>query len=254
TRTGSFFENSEMKAKGPPSPEELKLLEPHRAKLPEAVFGDPYSPPVTDGSGSDRKLLREAATLLDQAGLKVVGGKRVDAKGEPVSIEILLFDAGFERIVGPYVENLKRLGIDASMRKVDPAQYERRVKSFDFDMTVKRYVMRLTPGIELKTYWSADAARMDGSQNLAGIADPVIDDLIAKVVAARSRPELLVATRAIDRVLRAGHYWVPHWYKAAHNLAYWNKFGRPEVKPLYERGVVHTWWYDAAKAQSLKPN
>ncbi len=254
TRTASFFENSDMKAKGPPSPDELKLLEPHRARLAPEVFGEPYSPPVTDGSGSDRKLLREAASLLDAAGWKVVAGKRLDAKGEPLALEILLFDAGFERIVGPYVENLKRLGIDASLRKVDPAQYERRVKSFDFDLTVKRYVMRLTPGIELKTYWSADAARMDGSQNLAGISDPVIDDLIGKATAARSREELVAATRAIDRVLRAGHYWVPHWYKAAHHLAFWNKFGRPETKPRYERGVVHTWWYDAGKAGALKSN
>lgn len=254
SRTGSFFENSEMKAKGLPSPDELKLLEPHRGKLPEAVFGEPYSPPVSDGSGADRKLLREASNLLAAAGFKTAGGKLVDAKGEPLTIEILLFDAGFERIVGPYVENLKRLGIEAAMRKVDPAQYERRVKSFDYDITVKRYIMRLTPGVELQTYWSSAAARMDGSQNLAGIADPVIDELISRVTAARSRSELVTATRAIDRVLRAGHYWVPHWYKASHHLAFWNRFGRPDIKPRYERGVVHTWWYDAGKAQALKSN
>lgn len=254
TRGGSFFENSEMKAQGLPSAEELALLEPHRSKLAPAVFGEPYVPPVSDGSGSDRKLLREAAGLLDAAGWKVVDGKRVNGKGEPLDIEILLFDAGFERIIGPYVENLKRLGVTASLRKVDPAQYERRVKSFDFDLTVKRYVMRLTPGVELKTYWSAEAAGLDGSQNLAGIADPVIDDLIGKVIAAKSRAELLTATRAVDRVLRAGHYWVSHWYKPAHNLAYWNKFGRPATKPKYDRGVVHTWWYDAEKAKALKSN
>lgn len=253
-RTASFFENSELKATGLPSAEELALLEPFRDRLPKEVFGAPYSPPVTDGSGADRKLLREAAGLLDAAGLKVQNGKRVDAKGEPFSIEVLLFDAGFERIVGPYVDSLKRLGIEASIRKVDPAQYERRVKSFDFDVTVKRYVMRLTPGVELKTYWSSEAARTEGSQNLAGIADPVVDSLIAKVIAARNRSELVTATRAIDRVLRAGHYWVPHWYKASHNLAFWAKFGRPDTKPRYERGVTHTWWYDTDKARALKPN
>lgn len=254
TRGGSFFENSDMKAYGLPSPEELELLEPHRGRLPEAVFGEPFSSPVSDGSGADRKLLREASSLLDAAGYKIVNNRRVSAKGEQLDVEILLFDAGFERIIGPYVENLKRIGIEASLRKVDPAQYERRVKAFDFDMTVKRYIMRLTPGIELKTYWSSEAAKLEGSQNLAGIADLVIDDLIGKVTQARSRAELLTATRAIDRVLRAGHYWVPHWYKAAHNLAYWNKFGRPATKPKYDRGVVHTWWYDPAKAAKLNSN
>jgi microcin C transport system substrate-binding protein len=111
--------------------------------------------------------------------------------------------------------------------------------------------MRLTPGVELKNYWSSEAAGTDGSFNLAGISDPVVDALIAKVMAARSREELHAATRAIDRVLRAGHYWVPHWYKAAHHLAFWNKYGRPAIKPRYERGVVHTWWYDAEKAAKL---
>lgn len=249
TRTASYFENSELKASGPPSAEELALLEPHRDKLPEAVFGMPYSPPVSDGSGSDRKLLREAAALLEAAGYKVQDGKRVNQAGERLSIEILLFDAGFERIVGPYVENLRRLGIEAAMRKVDPAQYERRVKAFDFDMTTTRYVMNLTPGVELKAFWSSESARLDGSRNLAGIQDPVIDQLLDKVLAAKTRAELVVATRAIDRVLRASHYWVPHWYKGSHQMAYWNKFDRPATKPRYERGVEDTWWYDAAKAR-----
>ena len=133
----------------------------------------------------------------------------------------------FERIITPYVDNLKKIGVNASLRRVDPAQYERRMKSFDFDITMQRYSLRLTPGIELQSYWGSDAAKMDGSFNLAGITDPVVDALIDKVVAAKSRAELVTATRAIDRVLRAGHYWVPHWYKASHNVAYWNKFSRP---------------------------
>jgi microcin C transport system substrate-binding protein len=250
-RTTSFFENSEMKAVGPPGAAELALLEPFRDKLPKEVFAEPYVPPVTDGSGSDRRLLREAARLLSEAGYEIRDGKRTNAKGEPLEVEILIFAPTFERVIGPYVENLKRLGIVASLRRVDAAQFERRVKAFDFDITVQRYVMRLTPGVELKNYWSSEAAGTDGSFNLAGISDPVVDALIAKVMAARSREELHAATRAIDRVLRAGHYWVPHWYKAAHHLAFWNKYGRPAIKPRYERGVVHTWWYDAEKAAKL---
>jgi microcin C transport system substrate-binding protein len=250
-RTTSFFENSDMKASGPPSAEELALLEPFRDTLPPEVFGEPYVAPVSDGSGFDRRLMREASKLLDEAGWKIDGGKRRNGKGELLEVEILIFDPTFERVLGPYVENLRRLGLEASIRRVDAAQYERRMKSFDFDLTTQRYVMSLTPGVELKNFWHSDAARMDGSFNLAGVADPVIDALTAKVMQANSRAELVAATRAIDRVLRAGHYWVPHWYKAAHHVAFWNKFSWPAVKPKYERGIIHTWWYDREKAAKL---
>lgn len=250
-RTTSFFENSDMKASGPPDAAELALLEPYRDKLPKEVFAEPYVPPITDGSGSDRRLLREAARLLGEAGWEIKDGKRTNAKGEVLEIEILIFAPTFERVIGPYVENLKRLGIAASLRRVDAAQFERRVKAFDFDVTVQRYVMRLTPGVELRNYWSSESATTDGSFNLAGISDPVVDALIAKVMAAQSRDELLTATRAIDRVLRAGHYWVPHWFKASHHLAFWNKYSRPAIKPKYDRGVIDTWWYDAEKAAKL---
>ena len=173
-------------------------------------------------------------------------------KGETLDLEILGFEEAFDRVILPYVGNLKRIGVNASSRRVDPAQYQRRIKSFDFDLTPERYSLRLNPGVELRSYWGADSAKMDGSQNLAGIADPVIDALIEKVTAAKSRLELVTATRAIDRVLRAGHYWVPHWYKAAHNVAYWNKFARPATKPKYDTGVIDTWWLDSAKAAALK--
>lgn len=251
TRTASYFENSPLKAAGPPSAEELALLEPYRDKLSPAVFSEPVSPPVSDGSGGDRKLLRRAAQLLDEAGFKQAGAQRSNAKGEPLTLEILIFSESFERIIAPYLKNLRAIGVDASMRRVDPAQYERRVKSFDFDMVTQRYSMRLTPGVELKSFWGSEAARTDGAYNLAGIADPVVDALIDKVMAAKTRAELDVAARAADRVLRAGHYWVPHWYKAAHNLAYWNKFARPATKPKYARGVIDTWWYDPERAKQL---
>lgn len=251
SRTQSFFENSEMKAAAKPSADELALLEPFRDKLPAEVFAEPYVPPVTDGSGQDRNNLRKAARLLDEAGWKLKDGRRIDARGDALDIEFLIYEPTFERVIGPYLKNLQLLGIQASIRRVDAAQYERRVKSFDFDMTTQRYVMRLTPGVELKSYWSSEAARTDGSFNLAGIADPVVDALVAKVMAARSRAELDTAARAIDRVLRAGHYWVPHWYKASHTIAFWDRFSWPPVKPKYERGVIDTWWYDAAKAAKL---
>ena len=144
--------------------------------------------------------------------------------------------------------------LTSTIRRIDAAQFERRRKSFDFDVVQTRYSLRPTPGVELRSYWGSDAAGTDGSLNLAGISHPVIDALITKVIEANSRGELEVATRALDRVLRAGHYWVPQWYKAAHHVAYWDKFDRPAVKPRFERGITHTWWYDAEKAAKLKRN
>ncbi len=251
TRTASYFENSDLKAVGPPSPEELKLLEPFRDKLPAAVFGEPVSPPVTDGSGNNREQLRQAVKLLSDAGWTQTPEGVRNAAGQPLSVEVLIDSPTFERIAAPYVKNLRAIGVDATIRMVDDAQYERRIKDFDFDLTTQRYALRLTPGVELKNYWSSQSAETKGSFNLAGIADPVLDQLIDKVVAAKSRAELETATRAADRVLRAGYYWVPQWYKGAHNLAFWDKFSWPEVKPKYERGALETWWYDAAKDKAL---
>lgn len=251
TRTASFFENSDMKAVGLPSAAELKLLEPYRDQLPDAVFGEPVAPPVTDGSGSNRENLRKAAKLLAEAGWKQTGDGLKNAEGEKLAIELLLFDPSFERIIGPYIKNLKLIGVDATMRRVDPAQYQRRLKDFDFDITTQRYALRLTPGIELKNFWGSDAAAMSGSYNLAGIADPVLDAMIDRIVTATSREELVAAARAADRVLRAGHYWVPQWYKGSHALAFWDKFGWPDVKPKYARGALETWWIDSEKAKAL---
>lgn len=243
-RTQSFFENSDLKATGLPSAEELKLLEPFKDQLPPKVFGEPYTPPVTDGTGRNRENLHRANKLLTEAGY--------GPGGKPLNVEILSFEEGFNRIINPYVDNLKRIGIKASLRQVDPAQYERRIKSFDFDMAIQRYALRLTPGVEVKSYWGSEAADIDGSFNLAGIKDPVVDALMTKMVEAKSRADLTVAARALDRVLRAGHYWVPQWYKASHNAAFWDMYGRPEVKPTYDDGVIETWWYDADKAAKLK--
>ena len=251
-RTTSYFENSDMMSSGKPLDAELSLLSPFKDKLAPEAFDAPYLPPVTDGSGNNRDNLKKARDLLVAAGYTPAPDHMLhNAKGELLTIEFLDFEAMFERITVPYVENLRRIGVDASFRLVDPAQYERRVKSFDFDVTTQRYSLRLTPGIEMRNYWGSDAAKMDGTQNLSGISNPVIDALVDKVIAAKSRAELVTATRAIDRVLRAGHYWVPHWYKASHNVAYWNKFARPATIAKYDPGILDTWWYDSAKAAAL---
>jgi microcin C transport system substrate-binding protein len=250
-RTVSFFENSPMKAVGEPSEAERKLLDSLGMPVPEEALGPAYLPPKTDGSGQDRALLTKAGKLLDEAGYTVKNGVRVNAKGEPFKLEILISEPTFERLAAPYLKNLILLGIDARMRTVDAAQYQQRLKNFDFDMTTERYVMRNTPGVELRSYFGSAAAAMDGSLNLAGISDPAVDALIERVIAAKSREELTTAARVLDRVLRAGHYWVPHWYKPSNDVAYWDKFSRPDKKPRFDRGILDTWWYDEAKAAKL---
>ncbi len=251
-RTQSVFENSPMKAVGPPSPAELKLLQPFRGKVPEEVFGAPYLPPVTDGSGHDRKWLRRGAQLLAAAGYPVKDGKRVMPDGTPIAIEFLIDEPTFNPHHLAYIRNLIILGFDASLRVVDPSQYQLRLEDFDFDITVERFSFSATPGDSLRAYFSTQAAATKGSQNLAGIADPVIDALIAAAIAAKSRAELTTACRCLDRVFRAGRYWIPHWYKASHWIAYWDVFGFPAAKPRYFRGIPDTWWADAAKAAKLQ--
>jgi microcin C transport system substrate-binding protein len=249
TRTASYFENSDMRAKGAPSAGELALLAPYRNSLPPAVLDKAYVPPTTDGSGNNRANLRAARALLAEAGYRVERGKLVDAKGVQLSLEFLEDDPRGVEIVAPYLQTLKALGIDAQARLLDPAQIERRRKAFDFDVIVLRYSQSLTPGVELRSYFGSAAASENGSYNLSGIADPAVDALIEKVIAARSREELVTATRALDRVLRAGHYWVSHWYKASHHLAFWDKFGRPATQPRFQRGILDTWWLDQEKAK-----
>ncbi len=241
-RTWSFFQNSDLMAKGEPTAAELKLLEPFRDQLTPDIFGEPYVPPVSDGSGQDRALLRRAAGLLKDAGYVIQQGRLVDAKGAPLQIEFLDDDGGLERHTSRFIGNLKILGIDASFRLVDPAQYQARLKDFDFDIVVRRYSVSLNPGEELRAYFGSEAARTPGSNNLSGISSKVIDGLIADALAAQTRPELVTACRALDRVLRAGRYWVPQWNKASFWIAYWDIFSRPPIKPKYDRGALDTWW------------
>ncbi|MBL8894149.1 MAG: ABC transporter substrate-binding protein, partial [Rhizobiales bacterium] len=250
-RTVSFFENSPLKAEGLPSPEELALLEPMRAKLRPEVFAAAAVPQESDGSGQDRKMLREASALLEEAGWKLDGNLRRNAKGETLDVEILIDSPVFERVYTPYVRNLKLLGVNAFLRRVDPVQYEERQKKFDFDIISARFSSGMTPGSELRVFFGSDSSKSPGSFNLSGVANPEIDALIEKVATAKSRKELDVAGRALDRVLRAEWFWVPNWYKASNWIAHWDKYDRPAVKPKYDRGIIDTWWYDPEKASKI---
>ncbi|WP_076860814.1 extracellular solute-binding protein [Bradyrhizobium mercantei] len=253
-RTVSPFQNSDMVAEGPPSPEELALLEPFRGQVPDEVFGLPFVPPMSDGSGQDRTLLRKAVQLLNEAGCVVKDGKRVLPNGEPITIEFLNDEPSLQPHHGPYIKNLGTLGIDATFRLVDAVQYRARVEDFDFDMTMQRFSFSATPGDSMRPFFSSQAAKTKGSYNLAGISNPAIDVLIEKIIGANNRHELTIACRAFDRVFRAGRYWVPQWYRNTHPIAYWDQFGHTEKLAKYTQGVgaPENWWYDAAKAAKLE--
>jgi microcin C transport system substrate-binding protein len=250
-RTHSVFQNSDMMAMGRPSADEVALLEPFRGKVAEEVFGEPFVPPVSDGSGQDRALLRRASALMQEAGYVIKDGKRVTPQGEPITVEFLIDDPVSQPHHNTFIKNLGTLGVEANLRIVDPVQYRKRVDDFDFDIVVQRFGFSNTPGESLRTFFSSHAAAIKGSQNVGGIADPVIDALIERVIAADSRPQLIAACKALDRVIRSGRYWVPHWYKASHWLAYWDVFGRPEAQPRYARAIPDTWWYDREKGEKL---
>jgi len=253
-RTVSPFQNSDMVAKGSPSPEELKLLEPFRGQVPDEVFGEPFVPPVSDGSGQDRALLLKAQQLLTDAGFVVKDRKRLSPTGEVLTIEFLLDEPSFQPHHATFIKNLSLLGIEASIRQVDAVQYRARVEAFDFDITTQRMSMSATPGDSLRPYFSSQAAATKGSYNLAGVATPAIDALIEKAIAAETRADLTFACRALDRVFRAGRYWVPQWYRSIHPIAYWDEFSHPEKPPRYAQGVgaPDIWWYDAAKAAKIE--
>ena len=250
-RTHSVFQNSDMMAAGKPTPDETALLEPFRDRLSDEVFDEPFVAPVSDGSGQDRTLLRKATALLQEAGFLIRNGKRVTPKGERFSVEFLVDEPSFQPHHMSFVKNLGTLGIEASLRIVDPVQYRKREDDFDFDLIIQRFAFSSTPGDSLRSYFSSQAANLKGSQNLAGIADPVIDALIERIVAADTRSGLVTACKALDRVIRSGRYWVPHWYKASHWLAFWDVFGRPGIKPRFARGIPETWWYDREKAAKI---
>ncbi len=247
TRTESYYSNSELASDGLPSPEELAILEPLAGEIPPEVFTTEYDPPTSDGSGNIRPNLRIAMKLLKEAGWEVRDGSLVNAAtGQPFAFEILLSQPTWERITLPFVRNLERLGIRASIRTVDTAQYKNRVDTFDFDMIVDVWGQSLSPGNEQWEFWGSGAADNVGSRNTIGIKDPAIDKLIALVVAAPDRDSLITRTRALDRVLLWNHFVIPHWHIGYDRVAYWDKFGRPEVTP--SQGVqFFSWWIDQGK-------
>ena len=257
-RTSSYFENSDMAAKGKPPAQELVLLEPWRGKVPDEVFGEPLLPPVSDGSGQDRALLARAAKLLADAGCKREGTVLRLPGGKPFDIEFLDSSSVFERHLSPYLKNLKLLGINATSRVVDPAQYQKRVEIYDFDVMSIRHGASVTPGEGLQNVFGTQAAKTPGQQNFPGIADPAVDAMVDRILHAESRVELNSACRALDRILRAGRYWVPHWSNPSHWIAYWDVFQRPARAPkfvpsAYNSVAMSTWWYDEAKAARIKP-
>jgi microcin C transport system substrate-binding protein len=246
-RTHSPFQNSDLMAVGPPSPEEVALLEPFRGKVPDEVFGPPFVPPVSDGSGQDRALLRKAVQLLQDAGCVMKDGKRMTPQGEPFRIEFLLDEPSFQPHHMPYIKNLGTLGIEATVRLVDPVQFRARRDDFDFDMIIERFGFSTVPGDSLRPFFSSRAAATKGSNNLAGISDPAVDAMVELLIAADSRPKLVFAARALDRIVRAGRYWVPQWYANTHRLAYWDLFGHPPNLPKYLGVSAPDLWWSVAK-------
>lgn len=253
TRTASYFPNSRLAATGIPEGRELALLEPFRKDLPGELFTQPYTNPVTDGSGKNRSNLAKAQSLLKSAGWNVKNGVLTnDQTGEPMEVEFLLYDQVFERVVAPYLQNLQRLGVKATMRIADTSQYQNLVDNRKFDIIVGGFAQSLSPGNEQRYFWGCKAAKTDGSRNVIGICDPAIEALIDKVIFASSREELVTATHALDRVLLWKHYLVPQWYSPATRVAYWKRLAHPGTTPAYDIGFPDIWWSTANTDQSGK--
>ena len=246
-RTQSYFANSALETTGLPQGAELDLLDRYRAQLPPEIFTQEFRLPVTDGSGNNREELRTAFALLKDAGWQVKDRKLVDAGGKPFSFEILLAEPAFERVALPYVQTLNRLGIEARVRTVDPAQYQRLTDIYDFDMTVTVFASGDLPGNELATYWTCASVQPEGGDNLAGVCSPVIDALVNQVITATNRDDLAAAAHALDHILQWGWYMVPHWHTRVTRAAWWDRFARPD-KPIRPGLVLDTWWLDAAHA------
>lgn len=241
TRSASYFGNSELAAEGLPGEDELALLEPLREQLSKTVFDSVYIPPQTDASGNIRDQRRQAYDLLQEAGWRIENDQLINAEGVPLSFEFLLIQADFERVLLPFKRNLASLGIDMQLRRIDVSQYVNRLRSRDFDMVVTSFPQSNSPGNEQREYWHSSSADNPGSRNLIGLRDPAIDQLVEGLIIADSRAELITHTRALDRVLRAGHYLVPNYHTPVYRVAYWDKFAHPEQAPKYDVGM-YTWW------------
>jgi len=245
-RTDSFFENSELASSGLPSQAELAYLNPYIDQLPKEVFNEEYSNPKTDGSGFIRNELQKATKLLQESGWKLRDGKLENSNGEPFEFEILLVSPAFERIVLPFIDNLEKLGINASLRTIDSSQYQKRVESFDFDMVVFTFSQSLSPGNEQRNFWGSGAADTNGSRNIIGIKNNVIDLLIENLINAKDREDLITISRALDRVLLWNYYVIPQWHISAYRVLYWDMFDQPKQKPKYSLGF-DTWWVNQNK-------
>ncbi len=250
-RSSSYFEGSPFQATGMPSQAELALLEPLRGEIPDAAFGEAVSPPASDGSGRDRDKLRQALQLLREAGWKLDGSVLRNDAGEPLTVEFLIFAQVFERVLSKYVESLKSIGVDASIRKIDPVQWSSRVTDFDFDIVGRAWTLSAVPIEGVRSFFHSSSADTPGSPNLPGIKSPAVDSLVEKVLAAKDSETHRTVLLALDRVLRASYYIVPNWTSPVHRMAFWDMFAWPEPKPDYAFPYETTWWYDAAKAAKI---
>lgn len=252
TRTRSFFGNCELEAKGLPSPDELKILEPLRGKIPDEVFTAEFNPPKTDGSGNIREQARKAIALMKEAGWEIKDGKMTDKAGKKFAFEMLLHDPGFEAMTLPVKQNCERIGIDMNVRTVDTSQYQRRTDTYDFDMTIDLWAQALSPGNEQREFWGSKAADTPGGRNSIGIKDPAIDQLIELVVSAPDRETLITRTRCLDRVLSWHIFVIPQFRSGKEPVAYWDRFSHPEKSAKYAPASFDTWWVDEAKDKALK--
>ena len=250
-RSQSLFEKSDFVASGKPGGPELDLLKSLKSDVPRRAFGPAAMQPVSDGSGHDRSLLKKAYDLINAAGWKR-SGELLEKDGDRLTLEILIRSPVMERLLSSFVQNLRSLGINATMRLVDPAQYQSRIASFDFDMTMHASQFEATPTAEtLNQFISSESARREGSYNLSGASAPVYDELIEHIKSVKSRNELVTAMRVLDRIERARLDWIPNWYSANHRVAYWDMFGFVKPKPDYGWPVESLWWYDADKAKAI---
>ncbi|SDE38941.1 extracellular solute-binding protein [Rhodospira trueperi] len=252
TRTRSNFDNSELAATGVPEGDELALLEPFRDQLPPRLFTEEYNPPSVEEAGNIRSNLRRGLEILREAGWTVQDGVMTNAEtGQTLAFEILLRQPSMERLTLPYVQNLKRMGVEATVRIVDTAQFVNRVNTFDFDMISAIWAQSDSPGNEQRDFWSSETANVEGSRNLPGVTSPVVDALVEEVIRADSREDLVTAVHALDRVLQWTFYLVPHYHEENDRVVFWNRFGIPEVTPDSGAAVM-TWWIDPEKDAALR--
>jgi microcin C transport system substrate-binding protein len=251
-RVSSFFENTELAAKGLPEGKELAILEEVRSEVPPEVFTAEYKNPVNDNPTDVRNNARAAVKLLEDAGWQVKNGALTNAKtGDAMTVEFMLVQENMMRVVSPYIQTLERLGVKSTVRIIDVPQYQQRTDNFDFDVIVDSFPQSDSPGNEQRDFWGSAAADRAGSRNSIGIKSPAVDKLIDKIIFAKDRDELVAACRALDRVLQWNYYVVPQWYAPNERFAYWNRYSHPETLPTRAIGFPTVWWYDQEKAAKL---